>query len=407
MQAAVSIVDGADKGMAPMPEETNSSSPPLPSTNQSEDFDGLALPSIKTEAPQAMSQFNGHFQYSNTEGDGDVQSPSRNPPSTKNSTNSILRMTSEGKFLFYDEDEAHDDEDAEPYAVNSVAPSEPSLRRRANTSQSALSGGEESKSSNQWNQVNSILRTNDAGDTPVVETGVWQKPSVKSFMSSVKSDVVSGLRRVGKWTKGKTKNVTSKLAKDSTYAVVTFSSRQAAVAARHCLADGRGVERWLSLETIPVPPLADAAPCDIITCRGCCRPVTLNLNRNQLMLRRYLCLASLAFFYVFYTIPITAAQSLVAPENLQRTLPGLHEWLSNSKYFSAEIMSGLVAALLYTSFFALCPIIFKAIANSGSQATSVDEAERYALKYYWYFMLVTAFVFTGLADAAISIWDNR
>ncbi len=47
------------------------------------------------------------------------------------------------------------------------------------------------------------------------------------------------------------------------------------------------------------------------------------------------------------------------------------------------------------------------IANAGSQATSVQEAEKYALQYYWYFMLVTAFVFTGLADAAIDIWNHR
>ena len=69
-------------------------------------------------------------------------------------------------------------------------------------------------------------------------------------------------------------------------------------------------------------------------------------------------------------------------------------------------MSGLVSALLYTLFFALCPILFKGIANSGSRATSVQEAEQYALKYYWYFMLVTAFAFTGLADTAVSIYNH-
>ena len=155
------------------------------------------------------------------------------------------------------------------------------------------------------------------------------------------------------------------------------------------------------------------------------------------MIRRYIALASLAFIYVFYTIPITAAKSLVSPQNLEQTLPELHNWMNSTEYINAEIMSGLVSALLCkalatqcflnlhcvltilvyfcsllhflsdTAFFALCPVIFKGIANSGSQATSVQEAEKYALKYYWYFMLVTAFVFTGLADAALSIWGNR
>ena len=51
-------------------------------------------------------------------------------------------------------------------------------------------------------------------------------------------------------------------------------------------------------------------------------------------------------------------------------------------------------------------MMFKAIANSGSQATSVQEAEHYALQYFWYFMLLTAFVFTGLAEGAISIYSH-
>lgn len=332
-------------------------------------------------------------------------------PTSSRSSN-VLRMNSEGRFLF-DSATTHDDDDDELSKLSKFQSTAPTLRRRANTAQSAYSEGDISRASNQWNQVNTILRTTDADDESSsrnkrdIETGVWVKPSFKSFAAAVKSDFLATLRAVGRWTKGKTDPLTSTLAKDSTYAVVTFSSRQASVAARHCLADGRGVQRWLSVETVPVPPLADSAPCDIITCRGCCRPVTLNINNNQLMLRRYIALASLVFIYVFYTIPITAAQSLVAPQTLQKTLPGLQEWLSQSKYLSAEIMSGLVSALLYTSFFALCPVMFKAIANSGSQATSVQEAEKFALQYYWYFMLVTAFVFTGLADAAINILNHR
>jgi hypothetical protein len=56
-----------------------------------------------------------------------------------------------------------------------------------------------------------------------------------------------------------------------TYAVITFTSRQAAIAARQCLADGGGVDRWIEIEELPVAPLADAPPCDIMFCRGCCK----------------------------------------------------------------------------------------------------------------------------------------
>jgi hypothetical protein len=69
---------------------------------------------------------------------------------------------------------------------------------------------------------------------------------------------------------------------ESTYAIVTFTSRQAAIAARQCLADASGgVNRWIEIEDIPVPPLADAPPCDILACRGVCRPVTFTIKDNR------------------------------------------------------------------------------------------------------------------------------
>ena len=190
------------------------------------------------------------------------------------SRNTVLRMNSEGKFLFnstatYDDDE----ESSTVSAINargtvgtitenpSMLSAEPSLRRRTFTGQSFVSTGEVSASSHQWDQVNNILRTDDTENQQRenngqsarnVDTGVWKMPSFKSTMSATKSYIISHLTSVGRWTKVKTDPITSKLAKDSTYAVVTFSSRQAAVAARHCLADGRGVQRWLSVETVPV-----------------------------------------------------------------------------------------------------------------------------------------------------------
>ncbi len=38
-----------------------------------------------------------------------------------------------------------------------------------------------------------------------------------------------------------------------TYAVVTFTSRQAAVAARQCLVDGSGLDRWIEIEEVRLP----------------------------------------------------------------------------------------------------------------------------------------------------------
>ena len=39
-----------------------------------------------------------------------------------------------------------------------------------------------------------------------------------------------------------------------------LKSRQAAVAARQCVADGRGIKHWNEYREIPTPPLADAPP---------------------------------------------------------------------------------------------------------------------------------------------------
>lgn len=422
MKAAVSTVDGGDKS------NNGKNTVDYEAGQQQSMNEGHASLSVEVSLQPNNGMSNGMSNQDHQFGVIDeLATPTETLSRCESPRSAVLRMNAEGRFLFNSGSDSMDAEEAAELSdVNraralSGVSSMSSLRRRANTLQSVLSSeeGEVSKSSNQWNKVNSILRRSNTeyGDqqvgsprnNPEIETGIWIKPSsaIKSFMRAVKSDILYTLKAIGRWTKGKTiDKATSTLARNSTYAVVTFSSRQAAVAARHCLADGRGVQKWLSLETLPVAPLADAAPCDIITCRGCCRPVTLNLNQNQLMIRRYIALASLLFIYVFYTIPITLAQTLVSPQKLKETVPALHDWLDSTKWLSAELLSGLVSALLYTLFFALCPILFKGIANSGSRATSVQEAEQYALKYYWYFMLVTAFAFTGLADMAISIYNH-
>ena len=406
MQAAMSNTDG-DETAPDSPEEDDIVASATPGQGGRERLGISPQRRYGTPEPQAREDSPGHC--------------SPTPPFVARATSpfktndAFLTMNSEGRFL------VRKTATFDAVAGEGASLSEShSVRRRFNTSTSEETMLTSAKQqSDQWDQVNRILRleseANDrdrdsgadlessSNNKQHIESGAWKHP-LTSLASAIKTDCCSGLRAVGKYAKGKAADPLAKsIVKDTTYAAVTFSSRQAAVAARHCLADGRGRQRWLSLHTVPVPPLADAAPCDIITCRGCCRPVTLNLNSNQLMIRRYFALASLLMIYIFYTIPITAAQRLVAPQ----TLPGLFEWMGRTSWLSAEILSGLISALLYTVFFALCPVLFKSIANSGSQATSVQEAEKYALKYYWYFMLVTAFVFTGLADAAINIWDQR
>ena len=67
------------------------------------------------------------------------------------------------------------------------------------------------------------------------------------------------------------------------------------------------------------------------------------------------------------------------PESVQSFLP------------SSNLLSGFVSGLLFTLFFALCPIFFRMISNFGSNAGSVKDAEEWAMRAYWWFMVVTAF----------------
>lgn len=149
--------------------------------------------------------------------------------------------------------------------------------------------------------------------------------------------------------------------------------------ARHCLADGRGANRWTPTEDIPVPPLADAAAGDLKTCRGCCRPVTMTVNSNQQFVRKYSAWLLLAVIFVFYTFPLTVIANLANPDNLGKILPGLAE-LAVENPFVDRLLQGLVPAILNSLFFSLCPIMFKAISNFGSNAISVNQAEYIALQ---------------------------
>ena len=110
-----------------------------------------------------------------------------------------------------------------------------------------------------------------------VSDGVWNTPSLRR--------TYKGLRRyllnLFLWSRENSDEMTDVMARESTYAVVTFTSRQAAIAARRCLADGRGADSFKTMNSLPVPPLADSAAFNVFDCRGFTRPVTIGLNESQ------------------------------------------------------------------------------------------------------------------------------
>ena len=146
-----------------------------------------------------------------------------------------------------------------------------------------------------WQRAQSIVLTTQHGSSGArenrrvrqIQDGRWNLPMIGMFrrlcFTSHRLD-----RRVLKHAATISSQAVSTVVENPTYAVVTFTSRQAAIAARQCLADGRGSDRWKAIQDIPTAPLAESPPFNCWSGRGLMRPVTLAMNDQQKMARRYL-----------------------------------------------------------------------------------------------------------------------
>ena len=234
MKAAVSTVDGGDKINGTKSTHNDGDDDHMEEAAQS--LDGLESMSVEV----GLQQINGFSNQDEFDLNAGLATPTSsghqgNPypnssrgGSPSSTRNSVLRMNAEGRF-FFNNSQSTIKEDAELLPLSeldnsraSPPSSQPVLRQRTNTIQSLMSSdGDVSKASNQWDQVNSILRKNTEyddhrGGSPrnvqEIETGIWVKPTIKAFMTGVKYHILSTLKAVGKWTKGKTDKATSTLA---------------------------------------------------------------------------------------------------------------------------------------------------------------------------------------------------
>jgi hypothetical protein len=184
-------------------------------------------------------------------------------------------------------DEAHE-YDTEEAAIRPLQtmPGKAGLRQRS------------SNSDHEWARVQSIVVENSSprssrkkGKAREMHDGRWKWPFSGSwrrvFLYRSKVMVEKNKKKL-KHAASQSGHFAKSVVLNNTYAVVTFTSRQAAVAARQCLADGSGIGNWKAVEDIPIPPLADAVPYNFWSTRGLCLPVTLSINENQKACRRYL-----------------------------------------------------------------------------------------------------------------------
>jgi hypothetical protein len=95
---------------------------------------------------------------------------------------------------------------------------------------------------------------------------------------------------------------------EDSYAVLTFTSRQAAAAARQSLSSS-----GIDLNDIPIPPLADASAFRLFPFRFFCRPVTVTINPIQKAFRLYMCvLVSRLIDFAFHLCLIFLHLSLLS-----------------------------------------------------------------------------------------------
>ncbi|KAG7368157.1 protein of unknown function DUF221-domain containing protein [Nitzschia inconspicua] len=379
--------------------------------------DSITAPSYSVKAiPHSEKQVNFETDEDSDYYDVESQTPSSIRPVTSFGTASIFAIkekdeseVSSYRDLFHTDDcigltHPHDfmeqsyNEADENLRIAFDFEEKAGLRQRQSQAMKRLS-----KSTNEkWAKVVQIVKEtsrkrNKEDDKNPISNGSWKMPTFRNVCESF----LFSLKHIFKpvTTALQTSDIVDDLASESHYAVVTFTSRQAAAAARHCLADSRGADRWDVLHDIPSPPLADAPVFNTSGFRGCVRPVTISINEKQKMLRHYLAMCMLGIIYFFYTIPLTRAQQLLSPETLGRVIEDLDIWLKNN--FLKYVFTGLIPALVWTAFFAICPPMFKMIANFGSNATSSALAEESALRYFWWFMVVSAFTGTSLSSAII------
>jgi hypothetical protein len=221
-----------------------------------------------------------------------------------------------------------------------------------------------------WQKVQRAVEDHNRKERKISQ-GSWTCLSINTIMRHIWKNVTYPFKE--------TKEVVDEISSNSTFAVVTFTNRQAAVAARRCLADGRGMGRWAAVQNIPIPPLADASVCDPCDFRGCNRPVTLTTNPKQQFIRKYITFTLRILLYIFWSFPLQLPFILEFPEKLVNVLPGF-DAKDTQKVQLTSMLSSSLPGLFTSIILSSAPFVFKALANFGSNAASLYEAEYRALR---------------------------
>ena len=115
----------------------------------------------------------------------------------------------------------------------------------------------------------------------------------------------------------------------------------------------------------------------------------------------------LCLWYYFQTtefslnfISCRFVSQILSPTWLAARYPDIEAFQDPDSFFF-KALAGISSGLLYTLFFSILPQIFKALAFFEGTSSSKVKAEENAMRFYWYFMLVTAFTGTSLVQILI------
>jgi len=177
------------------------------------------------------------------------------------------------------------------------------------------------------------------------------------------------------------------------YAVVTFTTRHAAVIARQCLSDGAPQNHWKNADDMPFYPLADAHSLDIASMM----PVTPTISYTSKKFRRWIVYTIMTAFTIAFTYIVQLINRIFLNPKLLSTLLGIS--METATDWSI-VISGLTQSLV----FSICPLVFELLANIEGSATSLGKREQKALINFWYFYLVARYMGQIVWEAVVNFW---
>lgn len=92
---------------------------------------------------------------------------------------------------------------------------------------------------------------------------------------------------------------------------------------------------------------------------------------------------------------------ILSPTWLAEAFPD-NKAFQNPESFFSKALAGISSGYIYTLFFSFLPQVFKVLAFCEGTSSSKVKAEENAMRFYWYFMLVTAFTGTQLVQVLLS-----